>query len=142
MSFFDETLPTENINSLEQYKFFLDSEGNVRVRTSADVTGTITPSGLQNGGLNTTVLITDTATKLPVTALSDRNSILLKNESQTTYVRLGFDNTVIAELAVGNLTGKKLDPEDEFNVDIKDTVELWAIAPSGESALIQIMELS
>jgi len=89
----DPSLPTTNINNLEQLKFTTNSGGDVLVRTSA--TGSITPSGLNIGGKVTEVIINDSGwTRLPATSLADCNQISIQNPSST-EIKINYDNTVV-----------------------------------------------
>jgi hypothetical protein len=77
------TLPTA-LQDREFQKFEDDALGGTRIKvtTIGDVTGTFTPSGLRIGGRHSFVTINSTTwTKVPATALPDRNSMGLFNES-------------------------------------------------------------
>ena len=106
------------------------------------VTGELSPTGLKNGGRMTTMEVTDTATMLPPVALTGRNSMKVTNLSTTETMYVGFDALVTADRAIGNTAGDELGPNEAINFDVTDEVPIYAIAESGKTILIKIMELA
>lgn len=104
---------------------------------SGTVTGTFTPSGLQNAGRMTEVTIDDTNwTALPPTALNDRNGISIQNQS-IFEMKIHYDNTTVG------YKGTKIPADGERFYDIKDTIIIYGkLAPGSGSAVILVEELS
>lgn len=100
-------------------------DGNVAV------TGTFSPSGLRIAGRVTEVLLSTTEwTALPPGGpLADRNAINIQNYSGD-EIRLNYDNTV------AGFSGIILNDQSERNLDIKQTIQIYAKARVGGSIII------
>lgn len=109
---------------------------------AGSITGEFHQTGLNVAGKNTTMYVTDTATKLPAVALSLRNSMGVTNLSPTATLYLGFSTAVTADRAVGNNAGWEVGPNEGFQLDIRDNIPLYGIAETGQTILIKIMELA
>ena len=122
-------------SKLEKAKFFTDTLGYVRVRTSAE--GTFTPTGLKTALKITNQTITDVAAMIPLVPLVARNAMILFNKS-TVSVYIGNSDVT----ASGANEGWILDANSYLSFDITDSIILYAITDIGESATLKIMELS
>jgi hypothetical protein len=114
---------------------------NVMGGTST-VTGTLSISGLNIAGRNTTMNVPDTATAIPATPLTDRNAITVTNLSGVDTLYVGFDSSVTADSVIGTTSGFPVGPQQGFNLDITENVILYAIAPTGKTIKIIITELA
>jgi len=128
-----------NRNTLEFEKFELNKDGEVIVRTSAE--GTFEPSGLTTIWVNTTIDVSTTAVKIPSTNLVNRNAISIHNTDSTKVLYLGPTSSVTADSAIGNTSGRQLGPGNFINFDIKDSIDIYAIAVSG-TIRVHIMEIA
>jgi hypothetical protein len=136
------TLPSSTVQR-EHNKFDLNSDSEVAVRVIADgVDVTATPAGLRNSFLVTTLDVTSTAIALPTSPLTDRNAMTIRNLSATDSLYIGPANTVTATETVGTLSGRKILPGEDFNIDVKDTVVIYGIAESGKTVRVQVFEVS
>ena len=109
--------------------------------STGTITGEFSPSGLQQAGRVTTMIVGDTVTTMPVTALTDRNSLSITNiGTETLYV--GFTPFVTPDRVVGTTSGWEVGPNEGFNSDIKDTIFIYGICEAGKSTMIKIMELA
>lgn len=135
----DPIVAESSQNSLEKYKFLIGSDGLVYVRVKA--IGTMTFSGLSEAIKISTLSIGDTVTALPTTALSNRNSISIQNKSSTETLYVGPSN-VEANSTVGGNGGWEIPPQEALNFDIKDVVTIYAIAPTGKTILVKILEMA
>lgn len=107
----------------------------IKYPNNSNVKGTFTPSGLQNGGLVTQVVLnTTTWTALPPVALANRNAINIQNYSGDDIV-LNYSN------AVAGLVGIEMRDQSERNYDIKETIILYAKSKTG-GATIVVEEIS
>ena len=107
----------------------------IKYPNNSNIRGTFTPTGLQNGGLVTSVVLnTTTWTPLPLTPLANRNAINIQNYSGDDIV-IQYDNTVLG------LVGVEVKDQSERNYDIKDTIILYAKAKTG-GATIVVEEIS
>jgi len=106
------------------------------------VTGEFVQTGLHTAGKITTMLVGDTATVIPTTALSDRNSLSLTNMSPTDTLYVGFTSSVEANDNVGILAGWNVGPNEGFNLDIRDNIILYGICETGKTVKIKVMELA
>lgn len=117
----------------------LDEDGFVILRTSAK--GTFTFTGLNKDWLITTMQVDDVAIALPVSSLSDRNSIMIRNTSETETVYIGKSN-VTADLVIGVTSGLPMAPGDQFAVDVRNAVTIYGRCASGKSAIVQVVEFA
>jgi hypothetical protein len=136
-----------NINTREADKFALNSDGDTAVRTlseitSGSVTGTFTASGLTIAGRITTVDIGDTATALPAVALSQRNALAIHNTSETDAVYIGYSSAVTADNVLGTTSGWYVGPNENFNIDITESIILYAICETGKTCRVKINEVA
>lgn len=125
----------------EANKFALDSNSDVAVRTITEVSGgsiAYSFSGLRERIKITNLTVTDTASALPSTALTNRNSIIIHNLNTTLPIYIGESDVT----ASGVTEGWTVDPTSFFSTDITANIVLYAIAPIGETISIKIMELA
>lgn len=106
------------------------------------VTGEFTQTGLFVAGKNTTMNVTDVATALPTTPLSGRNSMAITNLSTSDTLYIGFSTSVTADRALGNNAGWEIGVSEGFNIDIQDNIIIYAIAETGKTIKIKVMELA
>ena len=125
--------------SREFYKFGLNDDGEVFVRTS--VTGEITPTGLKTDWIITTISVSTSAIKIPTTNLGSRNAISIHNLDASKILYIGPDNTVTANAIVGTTSGWEIGPGNFLNFDITDAIDIYAIAPSG-TILVKVLEIA
>ncbi len=109
---------------------------------TSTVTGELSISGLRIGGRNTTMNVTDTATKLPAVPFPDRNSMSVTNLSGVDIVYVGFSAAVTADRVIGITSGAELGPNEGMNFDLTDAVEIWGITEAGKTVMIKIMEIA
>jgi hypothetical protein len=130
-----------SVRQREYNKFVPDSNGDTAVNTviSGGSVG-FTPSGLDIGLRITTLTVGDTATALPATAFSNRESISIQNKGTVT-VYLG-NSDVTADTVVGTTSGYELLPGGFFNIDITPDIVLYGRCASGQSAIIKILEIA
>lgn len=102
------------------------------------IEGEFTPQGLNVALKVTKATITDTATAVPLTALSDRNSMIIRNESLSDSIFIGNSDVT----ASGSTEGWELLPNSFFSLDIKDSIQIYAIAATGISVPIKVLELA
>lgn len=125
----------QSIKDREYNKFIEDSSGNVAVNT------VIGGGELKLVGMNTAIKITNTtvtttATQLPATPLTNRNSMIVFNRDPIEPIYVG-DNTVTTS---GANEGWIVDAGSYFSIDITDDVNLYFIA--NETVNVKIMELA
>ena len=132
---------TELPNTLpacEFFKFYLDDDGNVVVRTSA--TGVFQPTGLKTGFKVTTMNVGATAVKLPVTAITKRNSWIVYNLSTTHTLYLGPDSSVTADTVIGVTSGWQVAPLAYFSFDVTDKIDIYGICTT--DIMVQLLEIA
>ncbi len=117
-------------------------KSNYYIKTGLTGGGEITPSGLNTEGKNTTIDIGDTYAKLPSTPLNDRNALSIHNTSTTDILYIGFDSNVTADNVLGNTSGRQLGTGQVMNFDVTNNVEIYAIAPTGKTIRVHLMELA
>ena len=100
------------------------------------VGGIITPTGLRTGLFTQTVTITDVASKVPATALTNRNNITIRV--------WGEKIVYFGDSSVTSSTGYPKFQYEEISMDLKDdaAVEVWAVCAAGESCVLKIMEIA
>lgn len=108
------------------------------VRTTAK--GTFSQTGLKNGGRNTTLDVGDTATAMPV--FSSRNALSIHNTSETEILYVGFDTSVTADSVIGTTSGRQVGPGQILNFDATDNISLYAVAETGKTIRVHVMELA
>lgn len=108
---------------------------------TGSISGTFTQSGLQTALKTTCMNVTDIATKLPVTPLANRNALSITNLSGSDTIYVG-NSDVIAGDVIGNLSGWPVGPNEGFNLDITDDIEIYGIADAGKTIKIKIIELA
>jgi hypothetical protein len=96
----------------------------------------VTPSGLRNGGLITTVELVDYEWRpLPAVALTDRNAMNVYNTTEGTEIAIAYlDDVDYAD-------GVPIDPRESAYRDIKDTVVMYGMSSEG-TVMIKVEELS
>lgn len=100
------------------------------------VSGTFSFSGLSTDLRTQAITVTDSPTKIPTTALANRNSI---------SVRVWGSSTVyFGDTSVDVSNGYPKLYSEEIILDIKDnaSVELWAVCDTGQSCEVRIMEVA
>lgn len=143
------TLP-EQITTRERNKFGEKSSGQVAVH----VIGTI-----DNESGNPVIVSGSTAVAAPTgpikrlvhtvtaiaidpiaTPLSNRVSLTILNLSATVTVFIGEDNTITADNSATG--GYDIPPQGEFSLDLDDSNNFFLIAPTGQTAIVKILEIS
>jgi hypothetical protein len=112
----------EQITTREYQKFIDHAPGQTAVR----VDGQVKPSGLNIGGLNSTVTLNAvTWTALPATPLPNRNAIAIQNESSV-KVKLNFDGSA------AGFVGMTIQPDGgERQYDITDGILIYGKCETG-----------
>lgn len=111
------------------------------IRTTA--TGEFSMSGLSNGVKTRCFLVTDVPTPIPPVALTNRNTMLLRNHSSN-MVFIGDVNVSATRTPGDDTGGYEVDPNSTFTIDIKATAlsTLYAVCESGKTAICKTMELA
>lgn len=133
------SIPT-NRGDLELAKFGESLDGKTAVRIIGDISGDFTTSGLKVAMRVTTMNVTSTATPIPATALTGRNSIAIENFSNET-IYVNQTALVTADRALGTTAGHEIPAGNGFNLDITDDIILHAICATGP-ALVKVTELA
>ena len=128
-----------SITDREYDKFAENTSGETAVRTISE--GDFNLSGLRNGFIVTTFEVGTTATQIPPTTQTDRNSIIIYNTSTTETLYLGPANTVEANDNNGTLAGWPIAPRSFFSTDVTDGIDFWGIT-STSTIKVQVMEVS
>lgn len=105
------------------------------------ITGSFSPRGLTKEFKNTTMSVTDVATKIPAVPLTDRNAMAIYNNHATEVLYIG-NSDVTADTVAGTTSGWKIDAGSYLQLDITAAIELYAAFESGESGMVQILELA
>lgn len=106
------------------------------------VSGTFSPTGLKVAFKVTTADITDTASQLPLTPLTGRNSMVIHNLSSTDTLFIGPSSSVTADRVLGTTSGHEVFPGETFAIDITNAVILYGIAPAGKTIRVKISEVA
>lgn len=115
----------ENLgNAIQKLRVYLDSLA-------------ITPSGLNVALKITNTTVTTIAGKLPLSPLSDRNSLLIVNEDTTSPILIGNADVTTS----GSTKGFIIAPDSYFSLDIKDTIEIYGVCAAG-TVNVQIVEFA
>lgn len=106
------------------------------VNVIGGVSGSFTSSGLSTGLRVQSIVVTDVATKLPSTSLTNRNALSM---------RVWGANTVYVGLS--SVTASSGYPKRQFEemvLDIKDNsnVDMYGICATGQSCEVRILELA
>lgn len=130
--------PINNPESWKTGKFDPDTGEPVdllRVFVDA-LQGTFVPSGLSKEIKISNLVVNSTADKLPASPLLDRNSMIIYNKSnQTIFIgNSDVDTNGVKE-------GWEIDANSFYAFDIRDTIEIYAIAAT-DGANVKIMELA
>jgi hypothetical protein len=121
---------SDGVGSIHASGFILNSIPN-------NITGTFTPSGLRVRMKVTNMIVTDIVTPLPLTSLASRNSIIIENK--------GLDPIFIGEMGVTSIginEGWEISASAFFSTDVTDAIVIYAIAPTGKSVNVKILELA
>lgn len=110
-----------------------------RLRTSGAVTGTVNISAPTGPFAITLATIPDTATDPLPSPLTGRVDLSFRNESLDTDIYFGNSNVTADNTATG---GWKIGPGEDFHIALKHTQVFYLIAPTGESALVRILEIA
>jgi len=113
----------------------------LRTKVMNVVTGEFTFSGLSQALKITTMQVTDVATAMPATALTNRNAISVQNKDATNTVYIG-NSDVTADTVIGTTSGFELGPNGFFGLDITDDIVLYARCETGKTAIIKITEVA
>jgi len=97
--------------------------------------------GLGTAILTTTLDVTDTATLLPATALTDRNGLTIHNTSTADILYLG-NSDVEANRDLGTVAGLEVGPGQAVNIDITNAIVLYAIAETSKTIRVKITEVA
>lgn len=124
------------IQDLERRKFELNDKDEVIIRTSAE--GTFIPSGMSDFRI-TTMDITDTASKIPAVALTDRKSLSIINLNTTDSIYLGKSD-VTADSITGTTSGWPIFPNSVHNIDFSGGIDVYGRAESGKTVQIKVIE--
>jgi hypothetical protein len=127
------------LNDRQKYAHDLDDDGKVIVKTSAK--GTFKPTGLNSAMRITTMSVGDTEVKLPAAALSNRNSMMIQNKDSAETLYVG-PTGVTADTVMGTSSGWEVDPSGFLAFDITDGIDVFAIAPSGKTITVKVMEIA
>ena len=107
-----------------------------------ELTGTIegefTPQGLNVALVVTNMNVTATAGVVPLSPLTDRNSMIIRNLSLSDSIFIGNSDVT----ATGSTQGWEILPNSFFSLDIKDSIQIYAIAPTGITVPIKVLELA
>jgi len=107
-----------------------------------DISGSFVFSGLSTGIITTTITVTDTATALPASILAARNSLLIRNLSDTEILYIGLATVTAGRTVSSTTDGYEIDPNQEFSVDIANGLALYGIASSGKTILVKVTEFA
>jgi hypothetical protein len=105
------------------------------------ITGSFSPSGLFTDWLITTMDISDTATPLPATPLSGRNSIIVFNKSLTETLYIGKSD-LTADTVNGTTSGWDIPKNSYYAFDVRDSIVIYGRCETGKSVKVKIMELA
>lgn len=107
------------------------------------VTGSFAFTGIDKLFKTTTFNITDTEVQLPPSPDPLTKSFTLVNHSETDSIYIGETGVTAGVVAGVNTSGYEIPAGESFNVDFQtgSTVELYAIAESGKTVLVQMLEL-
>ena len=124
------------IEDREHDKFTVNSDDETCVR----VCGESIPSGLQNEGKITEVVLSSVAwTALPTTSLSNRNAMSVQNESGI-VIKINYDNTEPGFVGATIPGGSAGFPAERF-YNVTDAITIYAKAASG-TPTVTVEELS
>lgn len=129
-----------NVDDISRASQFYDSvTGKWYRRTTA--IGTFSFSGLSEDYVITTQQVTSVESKIPATPLADRNTIIIHNTDSANTVYIGKTG-VTADRSIGTTAGWELSPDSYFSIDISSGtgVDLYAICPAGQTAVLKIFE--
>lgn len=101
------------------------------------VTGSFTPSGLTTALLVTNTTVGNTAAKLPLSPLTDRNSLIIENRDALNSIFIGNADVT----AAGATQGWEIQPASYYALDITDSIEIYAVA-SVASVSVKVLELA
>jgi len=108
--------------------------------TGENFSGSFTPSGLSIDQKNTVMDVTNVATAMPLVALTDRNSISIRNLDLVKTLYIGKAN-VTADTINGNTSGWQVGPNETYNVDLTDAIIIYGVVEAG-SIKVQVRELA
>jgi len=101
------------------------------------------PVGLSKDFRVTTFEVGDTEVKIPPSPLADRNFMMVTNKSETDTVYVAKTG-VQAGNALGTTSGMDIPPGETSNIAIKSNVEveLYAIAETGKTVILKVVEVA
>lgn len=98
------------------------------------------PVGLSVDHKNTVMDVSTTAVAMPMTPLTGRNSLAIRNLSLTETLYIGKSD-VTADTVNGNTSGWQVGPNETYNVDITSEIIIYGRTSSG-SIKVQTRELA
>lgn len=134
-------VPLSPVLGDREFDKFVEEDGQTKVNVKANFSGTIRPSGLNVGFRITTMEIGDTATAIPTSPFSQRNSLSVVNLSDNDVLYIG-NSDVTADRVLGTTSGWEVNPAESFNVDITDSIILYGIAPTGKTITVKVIEIA
>ena len=142
----DQIVSSSNINSLEKYKFTIDDDGLVRVKTEAKIVGAVEGSfsigGLSVSGRDIAYTVkSDKWYKLAdeIGILTARNSIRMQNQGEVDLITtLNVDPNDLLNAGLNPQEfGIKVFPSSSDFLDITDTItSLWVKSSSGDLVIV------
>jgi len=102
-----------------------------------ELVANLIPSGLTKEGRVSFVTINENSwTKLPSTPLEDRNNISIQNRTGKTFYLTYVDGLGISK-------GYELDDQADFQLDIKNSIEIYGRSKTGDGSLsVTLMEIA
>lgn len=107
------------------------------VAEPVNVSGEFVPSGLTIALKVTNTTVGSTAAMLPLTALTDRNSLIIFNRSSSDSIYIGNSDVTDS----GALEGWIIDPGSYFSLDVTNDIPIYAVA-SVASVNVKILEMA
>jgi len=132
---------TGNPNDDNKNSFINDGNGNVARNVTFGGSINATPSGLQNDFLVTTMNVSDTATQIPASPLTDRNAISIQNLDTIETLYVGKLN-VTADSVVGTTSGWEVGAGETLNLSCKDTIIFYGRCQAGKTVMVKVFEVS
>lgn len=106
--------------------------------TSASILGDVKIRAPTGPFLITNYTVTDVASEPIAVPLTDRVSIGITNESGT--ITIYFGNSDVTD--TGATKGRRIGPNEDFNIDLDDSGTFYLVAPSGQTAAVNIIEIA
>lgn len=132
---------TESDRHKRSYRDAGNELTNQSVEIDGAVEGSFSPSGLRTAFKITTMNVTDTASAMPASPLTDRNALVIHNLDTLETLYLG-NSGVTADRTLGTDAGYEIQPGSFFNFDITDDIIIYGIAESGKTIKIKVLEIA